>query len=166
MYLYTNQSAATVQSGGFVGNTAKASVTTVASLDALATAGNLSKVVTPEQIYHVLPAAGAFTMNLDEAFSNIRTQSTSSGGFAITTPTAALMVGRIYLAAIGAVKRITIFNDASGQTATLTGGTTVTITGTATIANNTSAAFDISFTNVTAASEAVTYTRVGTAGPL
>ncbi len=80
-----------------------------------------------------------------------------------TTPTAAEIVAAVKNAEVGTSFLFVIKNTADGaETITLAGGTTVTITGTATIAQDNTKIFLVVITNVTGASEAVTFFSLGT----
>lgn len=74
----------------------------------------------------------------------------------ITTPTAALLVAGITSPAVGDTFSFLLSNSAAANTATLVGGSGVTVSGPAAVAAVTSRVFYCRMTNVTGGSEAVT----------
>lgn len=92
------------------------------------------------------------------ARGDIRLTTGASGGFTLNLPTTAALIAALggpnVLPIDGSFsKRITIINDGTGQTGTLTvGDASTTITGTATIATNTVREFALTITGANAVS--------------
>lgn len=104
---------------------------------------------------------GAATLAIGQILGNVLTRGgTQTANFTDTTPTAATIVGEYQNPQVGQIVRLRIVNT-TGYTETIAGGTGVTTSGTMTIAAGAWRDFDISLTNVTSGSQAVTFTNIG-----
>jgi hypothetical protein len=104
--------------------------------------------------------ASPLTMSAAQALSGLFVQSTA-GAFALTLPTAALLVAAFPNVQVGSSFLFALVNTGN-NTLTITAGTGNTLGGhgTATLATATSQIFNVKFTNVTAGAEAVTWTPI------
>lgn len=102
-------------------------------------------------------AASPLTMTAAQALSGIYKQ-TTAGAFALTLPTAALVVAAMVNPQVGSKFTLVIINTGSG-TLTITAGSGNTLGGqtTATLPTVTSQILFAEVTNITAGSEAITY---------
>ena len=78
----------------------------------------------------------------------------------LTLPTAALLVAMDQKAAVGSGLHVFLRNDNGVGVLTVAAGTGVTLAGKVTVGINSSAHFYVTYTNVTAAAEAVTVARL------
>lgn len=103
-------------------------------------------------------AASPLTMTAAQALSGLLI-TTTAGAFALTLPTAALLVAAFVNAQVGSSFTFALVNKGD-NTLTVTAGAGNTLGGhaTATLPTLTTQIFNVKFTNVTAAAEAVTWT--------
>lgn len=99
---------------------------------------------------------GTNTLTAAQFRAGIITHSGQTASRADTTPTAALLVGDIIGAVVGTTYEIIYANTDDASDAVFTAGAGVTLVGSGTVAAGKAAIVWVNFTNVTAASEAVT----------
>lgn len=110
----------------------------------------------------VITSALAFTLTAAQFINSVIDYSGAPGsGVTVTTPTAAQIIGALppTIPATGFNYLMYFINDSAGQTATMTGGSGVTVIGTATIATATMRQFLV---NVNPAAGTVTMVNMGT----
>lgn len=110
-----------------------------------------------------ITTAGVATYTIAQLLKGLVKRDPSGGARSDVTPTAALIVAGIEGCQVGSTFFLVIKNTANAAEAiTVTAGTDVTLTGTMTIAQNYLRMFLVEVTNITASSEAATFTSLGT----
>jgi len=123
---------------------------------------HFNSLVYPQTTPAVITTAGAVTYTAQQLLGGMILRDPAGASRSDTLPSAALLVAAIPGIAVAQFFDVIIRNDAGGAfTITLLAGAGVTLGGTATIAQSTSKALRIRFTNVTPGSEAYTAFSLG-----